>query len=243
MVMNWYTTPVSIRARPEGRALPVGSLVTLKGLAEVSIRARPEGRALHAMFRALKRAFGVFQSALGPKAERYASGRVDADRGAGVSIRARPEGRALRPGANEGSGPVSAFQSALGPKAERYRSERGPSRRRPKFQSALGPKAERYFPLIEVGRGVYPVSIRARPEGRALLPHTPQEPHIRGRFQSALGPKAERYTCTVNPTLESWRFQSALGPKAERYRLASRDPRTPAGRFQSALGPKAERYG
>ncbi len=87
------------------------------------------------------------------------------------------------------------------------------------FQSALGPKAERYE---DDGRAFAmpqeAVSIRARPEGRALLATIGAPGRARNAFQSSLGPKAERYggASALAPHLHKM-FQSSLGPKAERY--------------------------
>ena len=164
----------------------------------------------------------MFQSSLGPKAERYEDVAGDEQQPRPVSILARPEGRALLPTMQPFLVRSCLFQSSLGPKAERYlvrwmltpatrpafQSSLGPKAERyvgmgtatattTTFQSSLGPKAERYSADARAMVTAPLVSILARPEGRALPRHCPGPRTARSVFQSSLGPKAERYSSTV----------------------------------------------
>ncbi len=161
--------PVSILARPEGRAQHYLALA-IDEIDPVSILARPEGRAQPDAVE-VGVAVTEFQSSPGPKAERnaqQAQRRLDLIR---VSILARPEGRAQ-----------------LGRPARRAdRAELVSILARPEGRAQPLP---RRVDVVEV----HEVSILARPEGRAQPCWMGVLSPFRKRFQSSPGPKAERNT-------------------------------------------------
>ena len=166
---------VSILARPEGRALQASEVLSECRSLPVSILARPEGRAL--------RRRGVVrgptrQSCFNPRPARRpgaaSSTSRDVQRPEGVSILARPEGRALprRRPASAGAGPPSSLVSILARPEGRALLGAAPCNTNwlPGFQSSPGPKAGRCPACGRViNMALNQVSILARPEGRALL--------------------------------------------------------------------------
>ena len=212
MIAEQHTWDVSIRARPEGRAIPV-NIAHYKTEFLVSIRARPEGRAIH-----------VYK------------GMYDDD--VYVSIRARPEGRAIRHG-NFAVALVVLFQSAPVPKDGRYIRlfmlllllvgfNPRPSRRTgdTRFEAQLCRSPD--------------VSIRARPEGRAipfLQPGCRFRPYrFNPRPSRRTGDTQDRVTLYV-PEAVSIRAR----PEG-RAILDTSNMRDRQIMFQSAPVPKAGRY-
>ena len=182
----------------------------------VSIRARPEGRAVRRLLvREARR--DEFQSAPGPRAGRCTDAPPGGVDQSWVSIRARPEGRAVhrfahawrplearfnpRPARGPGGaqlpgtrrGPAQGFnpRPARGPGGARWR----PMRRCciAQFQSAPGPRAGRCRGQSRHRRQppAALVSIRARPEGRAVRSWIASVISAKA-FQSAPGPRAGR---------------------------------------------------
>ena len=209
-----------------------------------------------------------FQSSPGPKAGRYIRRPGLAGRAA-TGFNPRP---ARRPGATGAAATwqaqrLGAFQSSPGPKAGRYMAAaHSPYTRRRWFQSSPGPKAGRYRRNQVRDVAVHPVSILARPEGRALLhpagdwecliwgfnPRPARRPGATGRQPARVRPvrrgfnprPARRPGATRTNTRPAGRyavFQSSPGPKAGRYRDV-RDVRAAHSGFQSSPGPKAGRY-
>jgi len=154
-----------------------------------------------------------FQSAPGQLAGRCADPVPDRRHLEMVSIRARPAGRAM-PGLGGGGAASQSFQSAPGQLAGRcpgWEGEVPPANRfNPRPASWPGDALRRH------GFGVSaPVSIRARPAGRAMRSSGMRQPHS-AQFQSAPGQLAGR--CTSLSTSDSPRlmFQSAPGQLAGR---------------------------
>ena len=260
---------VSILARPEGRALPVGVL-----LSAATVK--------------------LFQSSPGPKAGRYGCRSARSPAGCTcsnprparrpgatfrafapgrsrerVSILARPEGRALLP--RRSSAPATPGRCfnprpARRPGATRRRPGT-PVRRSAGFQSSPGPKAGRYSEVDRRIRQAHNrVSILARPEGRALPPRLLRPQHAaqpvsilaRPEGRALLAGRPHRRALCFNPRparrpgattpFEVFRdvrflgFQSSPGPKAGRYLRVSFGLNTPLSPFQSSPGPKAGRY-
>ena len=134
-------THVSILARPEGRALPRRAR-QCDGGGAVSILARPEGRALPPGWHS-RTPSDSFQSSPVPKDGRYAYSYVT-------------------------NRLYSAFQSSPVPKDGRYFVERSVRALDEVFQSSPVPKDGRYHTGAVMTPSGDPVSILARPEGRAL---------------------------------------------------------------------------
>ena len=84
------------------------------------------------------------------------------------------------------------------------------------------------------------VSILARPEGRALLSHQ-GAPSTMLPFQSSPAPKDGRYAASGTNCANSLMFQSSPAPKDGRYPTASDWKRNPIT-FQSSPAPKDGRY-
>ena len=159
----------------------------------VSILARPEGRALPWTSAAMSPAISLFQSSPGPKAERCPHPPLDPPRHRLVSILARPEGRAL-PRAATGSATRSRRfnprparrPSAAAPKRQHLVAVRcfNPRPARRPSAACSGPGRSCRCPIRFNPRPArrpsaasqqpsrqphpQPVSILARPEGRAL---------------------------------------------------------------------------
>ncbi len=189
MTVMHYHQPVSILARPEGRAQRVPRARDRMRHRRVSILARPEGRAQPGAAAVLPLS-GLVVSILARPEGRAQPETARAPPAAArrVSILARPEGRA-----QHGADRVPTTTYAFNPRPARRPSATSSSAR--PFQSSPGPKAERNL-LAQVLQPVDArVSILARPEGRAqpapiLAPSTSTI-----SFQSSPGPKAERNAC------------------------------------------------
>ena len=134
---------VSILARPEGRALR-DLLRDVERAVVVSILARPEGRALLASELSGPGQSLVFQSSLGPKAERYEPTAFFVLSWARFNPRSARRPSATSQQSREGSSGGHGFN----PRSARRPSATVPSTWRTSswrwFQSSLGPKAERY---------------------------------------------------------------------------------------------------
>ena len=157
---------------------------------------------------------------------------------AGVSILARPEGRALRYQAIYDPLRVE-FQSSPAPKGGRYSFRAltiffniSFNPRPPRRAGATAMEAE--------WRKSDPVSILARPEGRAL-PVTCIRSIVGGAFQSSPAPKGGRYP-VFSEEWKRWnKFQSSPAPKGGRY-LWLKPLQAAMCMFQSSPAPKGGRY-
>ena len=187
---------VSIRARPIGRAMPVGG--RSHRVLPVSIRARPIGRAMPAS-----------------NAQLRGSARV--------SIRARPIGRAMpdrlvgRVNARDATDLDRCFnpRPADWPGDASYYLDCD----RQEFQSAPGRLAGR---CADVGSWLRSVSIRARPIGRAM----PQVATPLAAFQSAPGRLAGRCDQRPHAALHEFQSAPGrLAGRCVRSRLSSLDCR------------------
>ena len=171
---------VSILARPEGRALPEGERRREFHLL-VSILARPEGRALQSVIRPPGRGARGFnpRPARRPGAPCWGSklGGALLNAHHRVSILARPEGRALQWRRPRCAATLHRFNPRPARRPGAPRSRPALSRRR---ASRFNPRpARRPGAPAEPRGGVVlplPVSILARPEGRALHRHEPGWP-------------------------------------------------------------------
>ncbi len=110
----------------------------------------------------------MFQSSPAPKGGRYSYCFVTVFLRNTVSILARPEGRALHECARARERVKYVFQSSPAPKGGRYRVPAASILDFSRFQSSPAPKGGRYPHLHIAINRVHPVSILARPEGRAL---------------------------------------------------------------------------
>ena len=229
---------VSILARPEGRALPPGNMISLREIEEVSILARPEGRALHdhGSSDACRNAVSILAR---PEGRALHSLLPYCDEVKIVSILARPEGRALRHSWPISRARIRRFQSSPAPKDGRYNGHRQGNQ----GISCFNPRPPRrtgatFFPFsFSICRRV---SILARPEGRALRPRA-------RRFHMA-----RQVSILARPEGRALRLLPCCVSSIERVSILAR----PEGRallrperlgslpdmFQSSPAPKDGRY-